>query len=89
MPACSPELSAASPSSAMTWWTFRYFFFCSGRGKGESEAPGGGGCRFLLKPGGFSRRGGAEGPGGCLQRIGEFGGGWGKMFFSRPKCPPR
>ena len=29
-----------------------FFFFCSGAGKGESEAPGGGG-RFLLKiPGG-------------------------------------
>ena len=29
--------------SKITWWTFRIFFifFCSGRGKGESEAPGG------------------------------------------------
>ena len=31
-----------------TWRTFRIFFifFCSGRGKGESEAPGGGGSIF-------------------------------------------
>ena len=32
-------------SASLTWWTVRIFFifFCSGRGKGESEAPGGGG----------------------------------------------
>ena len=39
-----------------------FYFLCSGRGKGESEAPGGQGLgRFLLKVpgegGGFSRRG--------------------------------
>ena len=50
------------------------------------------GDRFLLKipGGGGGRPGGAEGPGGCLRRIGEFlGGGGGKYFFSGPKCPPR
>ena len=57
-----------------------FFFFCSGRGKGESEAPGeGGGDQFFIenprRGGGFSRTGGAEGPGGCLRRIGGFGGG--------------
>ena len=39
----------------IAWWTFRIFlkFFCLGEGKGESEAPEGGGGRFLLKvPGG-------------------------------------
>ena len=45
---------------------------------GQSEAPGGGeGYQFLLKipgEGGGFRGEGAEGPGGCLQRIGEFGG---------------
>ena len=34
--------------------------------------------------GGFSRTGGAEAPGGCLQRIGEFfGGGGGLNIFFR------
>ena len=49
-----------------------------------------GGDGFLWKiPGGgvFSRRG--EGPGGCLQRIGDFLGGGAKYFFSGPKRPPR
>ena len=35
--------------------------------------------------------GGAEGPGGCLRRIGDLGGGGGGQFFfffSGPKCPP-
>ena len=52
--------------------------------------PGGGG-RFLLKiPGGGSPGGrGAEGPGGCLRRIGELGGGGLNIFFSGPECPPR
>ena len=66
---------------SLTWWTFRIFFifFCSGRGKGESQ-PKEGGRFFLLKiplrgGGGVSRSGGgAEGPGGCL---GNFGGGGG------------
>ena len=39
-------------------------------GKGESEAPGMGGGRFLLEiprgGDGFSQEGGAQGPGGCL-----------------------
>ena len=67
-----------------------FYFFCSGRGKGESEAPeGGGGGRFLIESprrGGVSRRGGAERPGGCLRRIGELWGGpggGGPNFFFR------
>ena len=50
-------------------WTFRIFFifFRSGRGKGESEAPGGGGIDFLLKiPGG--------GGGGLQDRRGRGAG---------------
>ena len=42
-----------------TWWTFQIFFifFCSGRGEGESEAPGGaGGSVFYWK----SQQGGGE-----------------------------
>ena len=68
---------------------FGYFLFFSGRGrgKGESEAPGGGrGSIFKLKfpeGGGVSRTGGAEGPGGCLWRIGEFGEGGGLNIFFR------
>ena len=59
-----------------SWWTFQIFliFFCSGEGKGESEAPvGGGGAIFLLKiPGGggsLGRVGAAGGLGGCLWGI--------------------
>ena len=62
-----------------------FYFFCSGRGKGgvQCEASGGGGrVRFLLKiPGGGPGGGGAEGPGGCLWRIGESGGGGLDIFF--------
>ena len=44
----------------VTWWTFRIFsiFFCSGRGKGESEAPGGGLVDFYIEN---PRRGGGCG----------------------------
>ena len=67
-----------------------YFFFCSGRGKGESRRWRAVGDRFFIeKPRrGALRTGGAEGPGGCLQRIGELGEGGLNIFFSEPKCPP-
>ena len=63
---------------------FGYFFFCSGEGRGESEAPGGGGgCSFLEIPEGEisqEKRPGADGHEGM---CGEFwGGGGGKYFFS-------
>ena len=53
-----------------------YLFSARGGGKGEFEAPGGGGSIFIEIP----RRGGGfrqerEGPGRSLRRIGEFGGG--------------
>ena len=59
--------------------TFRIFFifFSSGRGKGDPKRRGGGSI-FIEIPrrgGEFSRR--AEGPGKCLLRILEFGGGGG------------
>ena len=39
-----------------------FIFFCSGEGKGESEAPGKGGFGFLLKiPGKGAPRGGRVG----------------------------
>ena len=61
-----------------------FYFFCSGRGGVRSAGRGGGGIGFVLKipgKGGGSRRG-AEGPGGCLWRTGEFGGVGAKFFFS-------
>ena len=61
-----------------------FYFFCSGGGgKGSSRRRDmGKGVDFLLKiPGGVSRKGRAEGPGGCLRRIGEFGGGGANFFF--------
>ena len=58
-----------------------FYFFCSGEGKGESEAPGGrGGGRFFIenpKAGVVSQEGG-EGQRGCLRGM---GGGL-KVFFS-------
>ena len=55
---------------------YSQFCFCSGEGKGESEAPGRGGRFFLKSPGGVSwAGGGGEGPEGCLGGI--LGGGGG------------
>ena len=78
--------------SSIPWWTFRIFFilFCSGRGKGESEEPGGGWVGFLLKvPGGGSPRegGGPRGQEGVCRELG--GGGRKYYFFVGPKFPPK
>ena len=71
----------------ITWWTFRifFYFFCSGRGKGESEESGGGlGSIFIENP----RRGGGvlqEGE-GLRAREGvcsELGNGGGAKYFLR------
>ena len=65
-----------------------FYFFCSGRGKGESGAPGaGGGSVFYWK----SQEGGGVPGGGGAGKVGEFlgGGGGPKYFFSGPKRPPR
>ena len=60
-----------------------FIFFCSGSGKG---APGRG-CRFSIenptRGEGFSRTAGAEGPGGCLRRNGDFFCFYFVFFFSR------
>ena len=66
-----------------------FYFFCLGRGEGESKAPGGGWGRsiFIENPRrGVSKRGprGREGVCGEL----EIWGGGPKYFFPRPKCPP-
>ena len=72
----------------VSWWTFRIlFFFLLGEGEwGVRGARGGGGVGFLIESrrGGFSRTGGADGPEGCLQPVGGFGGGEAKYFFSGP-----
>ena len=53
-----------------------YFFLL---GEGESEAlGGGGGHRFFIEN---PRTGGAEGPGGCLRRVGILGGGVNIIFL--------
>ena len=56
------------------WWTFRlFFFFCSGKGKGESEAAGRGGVDdFIENP---RRGGGLLGGRGREVVCGAFGGG--------------
>ena len=86
----------ALPTQYETWWTFQiffiFFFFCSGRGRGSPRRQEGAIGLILKIPGGgggFPRGGGAEGPGGCLRRIGEFWGeGAAKDFFSGSKGPP-
>ena len=62
------------------WRTFRIFFIFSARGggRGSPRPPGGGGGRFFIenpRGGGCPGGEGAEGPGGCLRRIGDFSGG--------------
>ena len=62
-----------------------FYFFLLGEGE---EVQGGGEVDFLLRipGGGVFLEGGAKGPGGRLQRIGEFGG-VAKYFWSGPKWP--
>ena len=56
-----------------------FIWFCSGRGRESARRREGGGVDFFVeKP---RRGGGAEGPGVCLRRIGEFGGGGLNIFF--------
>ena len=61
-------------------------FFCSGRGKGESEAPRGGGVRSLIENprsgGGGSQGGeGLRGREGVCGELGNFLGGGRLIFF--------
>ena len=59
-----------------------FYFFLLGEGKGESEAAGRGAVRYFIdnpRRGGGSP-GGAKGPGGCLRRIGDLGGGGLNIF---------
>ena len=70
---------------------FNFFLLGEGEGGVRGAGEGGGDRNFIQNPttggGGGSRTGGAEGPGGCLRRIGDFflgGGGAGaKHFFFR------
>ena len=77
-----------------TWWTPRIFFFRSGRGMGEFEAPGRGGGRFLLKSpgrgGGISlaRVGGGGGAEGREGVCGNFGGELNFFFRGRNALRP-
>ena len=80
------SISVGSPDLGYLGGRFDIFFFSrSGRGKGESEARGGGvGDWFFIESprgGGFEE---GEGPGACLRRIGDFqgwGGGGLNIFF--------
>ena len=62
----SPE-KAILFGETVSWWTFElsdiFYFFCSGEGKGESEAPAGGGD-FYWKSHGWGRVGERPGGGG-------------------------
>ena len=60
------------------------FFFCSGRGKGGFEAPGGGGIHHLLKiPGGVGSRRGRGAGRVSAANWGLWGGGGANFFFFR------
>ena len=66
-------------------------FFCSGEGKGESEAPGGGGGRFFIEN---SRRGGGSpGRGGGGRGAGRVSarnsGGGSQIFFFGAEIPTK
>ena len=60
---------------------FNFFLLGVGEGGVRGVGEGGGVSVFLLKiqgaRGGGLQKGGAEGPGGCLRRIREWGGGGG------------
>ena len=78
----------------LTWRTFRIFLIFFRLGEGEGGVRGrreGGGYRFFIENprggGGVSRRRG-RGAERLSARIGDFGGGGAKYFFSGPKCPP-
>ena len=73
----------------MAWWTFRIFFafFCSGEGKGESEAPEKGGRIFTENPRSLWREGGGEGAGRVS--AGNFQGGGLNIFFRVRKTPTK
>ena len=65
---------------------FGFFFFCSGRGKGESAALGGGGRDriFIENPrrgGGLQHRRGRWGREGVCGELGNFGVGGLNIFF--------
>ena len=62
-----------------------YFFSARGGGRGSPRRQERGGVRFLLKiPGGGGFSGGGGGfQEGCLERIGEFGGGLNILFRGR------
>ena len=68
---------------------FGYFLFLLGEGEGGVRGAGRGADgdhRFLIenpRRGGSPAQEGAEGPGGCLRRIGELGWGGAKYFFFR------
>ena len=73
---------------------FRVFILLFQEFKGfgrDGKSCGGFPCLFAKEQGKEDQGGvpgGAEGPGGCLRRIGEFGGGGGGLFFcSGPKRP--
>ena len=84
----SPRRKSKIGPKSQSWWTCRIyiFFFCSGRGKGESGAPGAGWGRFLIenfRRGGVSRRGRGRGAGRVELGIFFFAGGGGglNIFF--------
>ena len=55
-----------------------FYFFCSGKWKGKSEAPRrGGGTVLIENPRGFSRRGRPRGREGLCGELESFGGGGG------------
>ena len=76
------------PKKGPNWGHARYFYFfllgeCQWGVRGAGRR-GGGSVSLLKVPGGRSPgRKGPERPGGCLQQIGEFGGGGAKYLVFR------
>ena len=71
----------ARVETRVSWWTFRFFFFLAGEGKGDSPEAAGEGVGFLLKI--LGGRGILQE--GAAANWGILGGGLNIFFFGAEK----